>query len=514
MDTFIHQHERAITGSVSGFDRLVFTGTLRALAVTSGMMDYLSRVGVWLKDFGAFVEAKSEQLKQASLAAARELGRPIQYLPSSQTSKEDTARALAQRDGITEGLIGVLTCVEPCQTYEVYRDRARKRITLEPRLRKCQFLYHYWMDPEFGFMHGRIQTWFPFTIRVCLNGREWLARQMDHEGLRYVRADNCFVRIERPAEAQRLLNAQLHTDWPAGLQAIARRLNPIHERLLAPYQTDYYWSTYQSEWATDVMFQSPRALAALYGPLTRHAVATFGSRDVMRFLGKKPGHFLGELVSDYKQRPEGIRVKHRLKANSIKMYDKAGSVLRVETTINDPRDFRTFRPKEGAPHGPKTWRRMRKGVADLHRLTQVSQAANERYLEALAALDLTSSVAELIAPLCQSTRWKGQRIRALQPWAPHDLALLRILHRGEFTLNGFRNRDLAVLLHGSALAPNQRKSCAARITYQLRLLRAHGIIRKVPRTHRYVLTSQGRQIITAIISTYNASVKQLAAIAS
>jgi len=514
MDEFIHQHRDKIIGSISGFDRLVFTGTLRALAVTCGMMDYLNRVGVRLKEFGAFVETKSNELKEASLAAAYGLQRPVQYLPSPQTSKEDTARAIAERDGVREGLIGVLTAVEPCQTYEIYRDRERKLITLEPRRRKCLFLYHYWMDAELGFMHARIQTWFPFTIRVCLNGREWLARQMDRDGLRYVRADNCFLHIEQPDEAQRLLDAQLRTDWPTRLQEIARRLNPVHEQMLAPYRVEYYWSTYQSEWATDVMFERPRALATLYGPLTRQAIAAFGSRDVMRFLGKKPNHFLGELVSDYKHRPEGIRVKHRLKANSIKMYDKAGSVLRIETTINDPRDFKAFRPKEGEPHGRKSWRKMRKGVADLHRLTEVSQAANQRYLEALAALDLGSSVADLVAPVCKPARWKGHRVRALRPWAPQDLTLLQTLHRGEFALNGFRNRDLVALLYGSTLPADQRKSYAARVTHQLRVLRAHGLIRKVSHTHRYVLSLKGQQIIAAILSAYNASVKQLAAIAA
>jgi hypothetical protein len=514
MDEFIQQHRDRIIGSISGFDRLVFTGTLRALCVTCGMMDYLNRVGVRLKDFGSFVETKSNELKQASLAAAQRLQRPIQYLPSPKTSKEDTARAIAERDGVREGLIGVLTAVEPCQTYEIYRDRERKRITLEPRRRKCLFLYHYWLNPEFGFMHARIQTWFPFTIRVCLNGREWLARQMDRCGLGYVRADNCFPRIDRPDEAQRLLDTQLHTDWPARLQEIAGQLNPAHEQMLAPYRTQYYWSTYQSEWATDVMFESPRALAALYPQFTRQAIGSFGSRDVMRFLGKKPSHFLGELVSDYKHRPEGVRVKHRLKANSIKMYDKAGSILRVETTINDPRDFKVFRCKEGQNNGPKSWNRMRKGVADLHRLTQVSHAANQRYLDALAVLDLGCSVADVVAPACKPTRWKGHRVRALRPWAPRDIILFQALHRGEFALNGFRNRDLVALLHGTTLSADRRKFCASQVTYQLRMLRAHGLIRKIAHTHRYVLSPKGQAIVTAILSAYNASVKQLAAIAA
>lgn len=193
MDTFIQQHEKKVSGVLTGFDRLVLTGMLRAWAVTSGMMDYLNRTGILLKEFGGFVEKKSNELKAASLEAAKRLDRPVIYLPSPKESKEDKAREIANRDHIEHGLICVLTSVEPCQTYEIYRNAEKKIITLEPRIRKCLFLYHYFMDESFGFMHARIQTWYPFTIRVCINGREWLSRQMDKAGMRYDRRENCFV---------------------------------------------------------------------------------------------------------------------------------------------------------------------------------------------------------------------------------------------------------------------------------------------------------------------------------
>ncbi len=127
----------------------------------------------------------TERLIAASLAAAEESARPIQYLPSAQTRKEDLARDIAQRDGIQEGLICVLTCVEPCKTYEIHRNRQEKLLQLRLRLRKCKFLYHYWIDPQFGFMSARIQTWFPFSIQVCMNGRDLSSPgARSHRGLR------------------------------------------------------------------------------------------------------------------------------------------------------------------------------------------------------------------------------------------------------------------------------------------------------------------------------------------
>src|SRR6185503_7516884 len=121
-----------------------------------------------------------------------------------------------------------------------------------------------------------------------------------------------------------------------------------------------------------------------------------------------------EIVSSTLTRPEGTRVKHASNRNSIKMYDKQQSVLRVETTINDPWDLKVYRPKEGDPAGPKSWQRMRKGVADLHRRAQLSQKSNELYLTALAAAETNAPLSTLVQPICQPTEFQGRRIRALQ----------------------------------------------------------------------------------------------------
>lgn len=515
MEQFIQQYQKDIIGHLSGFDRLVLRGTLRVLAVKSGMLDYLWHVKVLLKDFGKFSQRKSTQLKTASCAQAQRHKRPIVYLSSPQVDKEKKAREIAQRDGIKKGLIAILTAVEPCQSYELYRNRQTKQLELHPRWRKCLFLYHYWVDPVFGFMHARIQSWFPFSIQVCLNGREWLARQMDRVGLRYQRRQNCFPWIENILKAQNLMDQQLKTDWPSTLKAIARRLNPAHEKMLAPYRADYYWSVHQSEWATDLLFKSSAALARIYPALVRSGISTFGSQDVMRFLGQKPhGNFQGEVLSHYAKRPEGIRLKHTLKTNSIKIYDKEGSVLRVETTLNNPRDFKVYRPNESDPQSPPSWQPMRKGVADLYRRAQVSQASNERYLNALASIQVDRLWGEVVQSVCRPTNWKGQRLRPLRPWSQEDTKLLETISRGEFNIHGFRNRDIRNHLFPGQHDLRTQRRLSARITHLFRLLRAHGIIRKVPGTLRYVLTEKGRQIITAIIHSQHIPIKKLSELAA
>jgi hypothetical protein len=523
---FIANHQDQITGVLSGFDRLVFRGTLRPIAHPAGMQHYLSHNEILLKHFGAHVEQVSQRLKAASLAEAMSADRPIRYLASAKVSKEDIARSIAVEDGVTQGLVCVLTSVEPCRTFEIYHDRETKHLHLQRRVRKCLFLYHYVLHPVFGFLNARIQTWFPFSIQICLNGREWLARQLDQAGLAYARHDNCFPWIEDWTRAQQLMDQQLRVDWPTLLTDIADRLNPIHDQLFHAYPASYYWSTYQSEWAIDLTFRTAEDLRGLYPRLLQHAMTTFGSTDVMRFLGRRlplsgaiPTRFRGEVISDLHQRQEGVRIKHRLNSNSVKLYDKAftelGSVLRAEGTLNDVRDFRVYRPSEGDPHGELAWRPLRRGIADLHRRAEVSRKATERYLDALASIDHDTTLEAVLHRLGQPQYWHGRRVRALQPFAPDDRQLLQAVSRGEFTINGLRNRDLQRLFFAQpAATPREARRRSAWVSRKLRLLRAHGLIYKVVGTHRYQLTKAGRIATTAILTALRSSVRQLTAVAA
>jgi hypothetical protein len=186
-------------------------------------------------------------------------------------------------------------------------------------------------------------------------------------------------------------------------------------------------------------------------------------------------------------------------------------VLRVETTINDPSDFKVFRPLEGNPGGEKAWRPLTRGIANMSRLAAVGQSSNERYLNALAALDTEAPISALVDRVCRAVDWKGRRVRALRPWSEDDRLLLKAISRGEFSVNGLRNRDLLALRFPEAavLPAEQRRRYSTRVTRKLRMLRAHGIIRKVTGTHRYVLTKGGSQTVTAILTYQQVSLKQL-----
>jgi hypothetical protein len=509
--SFISRHASKVIGVLKGFDRLLFRGHLMQLNFAEGVEAFLRRQGILKNDFGALADTLTGVIREQAESTARALDRPVRYLESSIVRKEDVARQMWREAPVDEGLVGLISCVEPCMTWQMFRSKEAQ--TQEPRRRpgKCLHLYFYFIDREFGWSHVRVQTWMPYTVQVCLNGREWLGRQMDAAGIEYRRADNCFVSINDVERAQRLMDGMLCLPWHRHLDRMVDTASPSLDAIAEHAGGSYRWALHQAEFATDVMFKSPEALAGLYPSLARFAITGLGSKDTMRFLGKPlVTTFRGEVITNYKVRPEGICVRHGVAGNTIKMYDKQGSVLRIETTTNKPGEFKRRRRAEGNPHSDAKMRPLRKGIVDIKPRVAASDIANDAYLEALATVDSDKTLAEVLAKVTLRTTIGERNVRALRPWSDPDAALLRAIGRGEFVTNGFRSRDIAPLLGAPLPAdPKLRAKLMAKLSRQLRLLRAHGVIRKVEGTHRYTLTKLGRLIITAVSGALDASVAKL-----
>lgn len=514
LNPFLQKYQRDVMGIIHSFDRLRFQGSLRYLYCQSVFEEYLNQAKVLWKDFKAFATGITARVCEVAEQTAHAAGRPFAYLPSSRTSKEDLAREMARRDKVREGLIAVFRCVEPCRTYHARGNYRTKHLEMKLEWSKCLHFYFYMQHPRLGLLHLRLQSWFPFLIHICLNGHEWLARQMEQTGLRHHRADNRFTWIEDFAAAQALADAQLHTDWVAQCEELRRLYHPLHEEITGPLQgLSYYWTAPQTEYSSDVIFRDQATLDRLFPRLVHHAMVHLGCEQVMRFLGKRcDGHFEGEVVSDLRRRSEGMRVKHWVNENSIKLYNCL-NVLRPETTIHDAEDLRVYRTPETRPDAPKAWYPLRRGVADLYRRAQLSRAANERYLTALAAASEATALAEEAVTVCRAVCRQGRRHRALNPFEQTDAHLLAVVNRGDWAIKGFRNRDLRPLLYGTAKTKQDQRRQAAKVTRRLALLHAHGLIAKVSRTHRWLVTDKGRRILTALLAARRASTDQLITLA-
>ncbi|NLT71252.1 MAG: hypothetical protein GXX91_11240 [Verrucomicrobiaceae bacterium] len=494
MNDFLKRHSEAIEGVLSGFDRLIFRGVLRSINYARGLDRFLTAKGILLKQFAGFAEDCTRKIADRAKEIASDAQRPYIYLESSGVDKDKMARDMAEREGIREGLICVLAVIEPCVTAQVVSNKLTGHREVGYRLRKCRFFYFYLLDREFGLMHVRLQSWVPFDLQVYINGRSYLARQLEREGIPFVRRANALMRVGDYGRAQQLLDQLLRRNWPKTLNVLARRVNPILNRLGLVGDFGYYWMTQESEVATDIVFKDPEALHRIYPALIDHALRHFHSRDVLRFLtGRDAQRLPNQITTSYRKREEGVRIKHAVNENSLKMYDKEGCILRIETTINNPRRFQVLRRKGGA----LAWQHMSKGVRDLGRRVEISLAANARYLEALSVVGETTPSQRILDAVSQPVRKDGYRYRALRPVSPEDSSLFGAVLHGEHLLNGLTNRDVqACLFEAPARHPHEARRRASYVSRKIRLLRAHGLVRKVARRNIYRLTQRGHQVMS------------------
>jgi hypothetical protein len=511
MKSFLQRFAAIVIGVLEGFDRLVFKGKLQRLYRPEGMYTLLKLHDIPSSDFKSYAAGITTKLLTGPLVLqAKELQR-FRYLNSSKVDKEETAREFAAQHQVKEGLVCVLQCVEPCWTFQK-RKNALDCWEIRGESGRCSHLYHYFIHPRFGWMYVRLQTWFPFEIQVGLNGREWLARQLDREGLKYERSDNKILRVENWQRAQELLSEQWQTDWSREFDALQKQVHPLHPRLFERMHLPYNWTVFQSECATDVAFASQDVLQPYVDRWLRQAFLSFDAIDVLRFLGRseritKDGP---EVETSCYVRFDGKRIKHWLEENSLKLYSHL-NILRSELTINNPYRIMVRRHAQNDPKSGLLWRVLRHGIVDLPLRAQVGQEANERHLEALAGLAETRTLKELAEPLTRrvpapkgKSATPPRQVRGLNPLAAADAALLAVISNPKWMIQGLRNRDLVGALYPKeADDPVERRRRSARVTHLLRLLRAHGLLERIPGTHRYQIPVDARPKIQALLAVRN-----------
>jgi hypothetical protein len=324
-----------------------------------------------------------------------------------------------------------------------------------------------------------------------------LAKLLDQEGIGYQRYDNCFLQIGNQERAQELFNGFVERKLSRTFDALAHRIHPFLKRIEAIFSVGYYWCVEQCEYATDVMFESRDALARIYHDLVEHALISFSCDDVMTFLGRKMHHaFSGEIVSDKNRRPQGLRIKHKMKKNSLKMYDKC-SVLRIETTINDPHEFKIL--KEVTCKGEKTmkWVPMGKSVVNLYRYAQVSQSTNIRYWDALHAANLTGECLEEVEKLSAPVTKEKRKYTGFNLLSQEATTIFAAVLDGKNHLKGFSNADIRRVIYPLSMQNNPR--LVGKTTRLLAKMRAHGLIAKIPRSFRYRPTAKGIRIMSTIL---------------
>ena len=333
MTLLTERYASQIAGVLSCFDRIVITGTLPGVCFAEGMATYLRVHAIRLFDYPRFAEPLRDEIRQNAERIARENGLEIEFIRSVRAfRKEDRIRAILQKRGDQPGLVHIFSAMEPCPAFTPWHDKTSGKTTLRYKDGKCLHYYFYFIDPEFGLCYLRVPTWAPFRLQFYCNGHNWLAGQLQQASIAFQQLDNTFSSMADFSRAQALADAFPTDHLHRALDGFAALYCPV----AAQFGTTYHWSVMQVEYATDIVFHRQSELHPLYDTLVRTAIHAVKADNVATFLGRKlTGNYRDELGNDFHTRIEGTRLKHHMGPVSIKLYDKQGLVLRIETTVND-----------------------------------------------------------------------------------------------------------------------------------------------------------------------------------
>ncbi len=304
--------------------------------------------------------------------------------------------------------------------------------------------------------------------------------------------DNAFLEISDVEAAQKLSDRINPEGLHKVLDVLAKRFCPAADSL----GLCYTWTIQQIECATDIMFKRQAELEPLYDDIIRTAIHTVKPDNIATFLGQRITYNCKkEVGTNYNQRILGTRIKHHMGDVSIKMYDKFGLVLRIESTCND---ISAFRVKRKADHrdGTSTEQKapLKKSIYSLYQLFTIMKAANYRYLEFISSFDDHSSgnknLTKVTSPVVENKR----SYRGLNFFAEQDLKVLEAISRGEYMTFGMQGKDIRRHLG------NISSSTMSRIFKRLRL---HGIIERAKGTYKYFPTAYGKEIIAAGLTIRN-----------
>ena len=326
----LNRYADDIEGILGCYDRLIITGMLVDVGHPDAMTARLRQLNIRCFDLGVFAEPLRDQVRDNAILLARQAGLEIQYLERKGIRKEERVAEILEKRGRHPGLVHIFSAMESCKCFKPWHDKKSGRTGLKLTGGRCLHYYFYFIDEQLGLGYVRVPTWLPFRLQVYFNQHQWLANQLRAQGIDFELADNTFVSCGDWIKAQALVESFEIKALAARLQALAQEFCPVVKQ----FRSGYHWSLMQVEYALDVVFKSAQALRPVYEEISRQAIFTVKAPDIARFLNKRLSPE-AEAHSDFHTRVEGTRIKHQLNRQAIKMYDKAGRVLRIECVSND-----------------------------------------------------------------------------------------------------------------------------------------------------------------------------------
>lgn len=483
MESILTRYENEIVGVLSCFDRIIITGTLPVLSNNWSMTRYLFSKEVRIFDYPKFAEPYKNQLRDNAENLAKENNIQIEFIRKSNTRKESIISAILEKRGLQPGLVHILSAMEACQTYEPWHDKKTGKNFLKCSTGKCLNYYFYFIDELLGLCYVRVPTWMPFRLQIYFNGHNWLAAKLKEQNIEYKMLDNSFIEISDWTKANEIVKSFKVEELHQRLNKFAYNYCPVYKE----FNQQYHWSIMQCEYATDIVFKEQKQLQSIYSKLVETAIHTVKPEHITTFLSKKLSPlYLGEIGNQYHVRIEGTCVKHVMDKAAIKMYDKFGHILRIETTTNDVSFFKHYREvihRDGSRTEKEA--AMKKNIYSLTSLMIIMHAANRRYLEFISAIEDDRVGKDKLKKITTSVKSKERNYKGFNFFNDDDQQLLMIISRGEFNISGFRAKHLKKYTQKSS----------SQISRILKRLHVHGLIKKVRKSYKYYLTTLGKEAI-------------------
>lgn len=484
MELLTERYAEKIKGTLSCYDRIVIQGTIPTICYAEGMTSYLKGNKIRIFDYPRFAEPLRNQLRDNAEKIASENGLKIDFIRKKNFRKEERIKEIIKKRGLHPGLVYIFSAMEPCSSYKPWHNKKTHKTYLVPDSGKCLHYYFYFIDEDFGLCYVRVPTWCPFRLQIYFNGHYWLASQLRKRGISYQLMDNAFVHIEDFSKAQKLSDRLYIEKIHKKLDFFASRYCPV----IKCFSQRYHWSIMQSEYATDIVFKYKQNLQAIYENLTRTAIHTVKPDNIATFFGKKlHGNYQDEMGNHFNTRIEGTRIKHAMGPVSVKMYDKLGIILRIETTVNNVSFFKHYREVEQRD-GTRVMKlaQMKKSIYSLSPLRELLFSANGRYLEFISTIDDRSTGIKKLNKISKPIVQNGRPFKGFNFFHTDDQILFESIVGGEFNISGFQNKNLRHKLQDKT---------SAQISRMLKRLRVHGLIKGIAHTYKYYLTKLGKQVV-------------------
>lgn len=483
---FIKKYKDKIWGSISCYDRVIIGGSLNMWGYKDGMFSYLMRNNIRIMDFEKYGKGYTDRLKENIKQIAKMASVEIENIrnPGKFDKEKDIKKAI-EKTNKQEGIIKIYSSMEISSSYEPHWNDKTKKVSLKVITPRILNYYIYFIDRTLGLCFLRIPTWLPMSIQFYFNGHNYLAYKLRKHKIEYKMEDNAFVYVSDYKAAEQLSDEFRVEKIHQWLDKIIERYIPF----LKETGQSYRWTILQSEYSTDTIFKDKNDLRLLYEELSINSIHCVKPENIATFFSRTlASQYQGEVGTKYNKQIQGTRIKHYMGANSIKMYDKASVVLRIETTVNDIYQFRIYRTVVKR-NGEKVQKEavMKKNIYSLFDLAKLSKQSNFRYMDFISSYDNTLSGKNNLLKITEKIYQNARSYKGFNFFDNFDLKILLGISSGEFNINGFRNKSLRKKLH-----ENISSMSVSRILKRLRL---HGLIKKAGNTLKYYLTNLGKRVI-------------------